>query len=210
MGACRRCSIAHPGRTGRDGPPAALLTLLGVSREAVMEDYLRSNDYVLPRYARTIQAFVAAGGDRELLAPLLEVRAEYLELAFTEMERQYGSIERYFGEALGIDEGDAGGASATSSRLGHATCSTSTTRPFTPPTGSSTMAQFSSMAVGSSLSDRAMRSSGQDAAQTHRRERPDDCAGLHRPSDQRRLRIGLHRRPVVDLVCRRENCHGSA
>lgn len=83
---------------------AALLTLLGVSREAVMEDYLRSNDYVLPRYARTIQAFVAAGGDRELLAPLLEVRAEYLELAFTEMERQYGSIERYFGEALGIDE----------------------------------------------------------------------------------------------------------
>jgi protein-tyrosine phosphatase len=83
---------------------AALLTLLGVSRKDVMEDYLRSNDYVLPRYAKTIEAFVAAGGDRELLAPLLEVRAEYLELAFAEMERQYGSIERYFGEALGIDE----------------------------------------------------------------------------------------------------------
>ena len=82
---------------------AALLTLLGVPKDKVMEDYLRSNEYVLPAYKGTIDSFVAAGGDRKILLAALGVKAEYLEAAFDEMYRRYGTIESYFSDGLGID-----------------------------------------------------------------------------------------------------------
>lgn len=82
---------------------AALLTLLGVPQETVMEDFLRSNDYMLPAYKETIDAFVAAGGDKETIIALLGVKSAYLEASFDEVRSKYGSIERYFSEGLGID-----------------------------------------------------------------------------------------------------------
>jgi protein-tyrosine phosphatase len=42
---------------------AAFLTLLGVPRETVMEDYLRSNEYSIPKNQKVIGAFVKGGGD---------------------------------------------------------------------------------------------------------------------------------------------------
>jgi protein-tyrosine phosphatase len=92
--------------TGKDRTgwaAAALLTLLGVPKETVMEDYLRSNDYILPAYQKAIDAFVAAGGDETIPSAILGVKPEYLESAFDEMEFQYGRIENYFSEGLGID-----------------------------------------------------------------------------------------------------------
>jgi protein-tyrosine phosphatase len=92
--------------TGKDRTgwaAAALLSLLGVPREVVMEDYLRSNDYILPAYQHAIDAFVEAGGEAEIPAAILGVKREYLESAFLEMETQYGSIENYLSEGLGID-----------------------------------------------------------------------------------------------------------
>ncbi len=82
---------------------AALLTLLGVPRETVMQDYLRSNDYVLPQQAAVIESFVAGGGSRSIPVAIFGVKAEYLEAAFDEMETRYGGIEAYFSEGLGID-----------------------------------------------------------------------------------------------------------
>ncbi len=35
--------------------------------ETVMEDYLRSNDYILPLYKKEIDAFVAGGGERPII-----------------------------------------------------------------------------------------------------------------------------------------------
>jgi protein-tyrosine phosphatase len=92
--------------TGKDRTgwaAAALLTLLGVPEDVVMQDYLRSNDYILPKYKKVIDAFVEAGGDREIPMALLGVRKEYLEAAFDEMKTKYGTIEKYFSEGLGID-----------------------------------------------------------------------------------------------------------
>ena len=46
--------------TGKDRTgwaAAALLTLLGVPKETVMEDYLRSNDYIIPMYQEVIDKF---------------------------------------------------------------------------------------------------------------------------------------------------------
>jgi len=92
--------------TGKDRTgwaAAALLTLLGVPEETVLEDYLRSNDYILPAYRETIDAFVAAGGEESIPLAILGVRQEYLEAAFDQMKQEYGTIEQYFSDGLGID-----------------------------------------------------------------------------------------------------------
>jgi len=92
--------------TGKDRTgwaAAALLTLLGVPQDIVMEDYLRSNDYIIPMYQEVIDGFVAAGGEEGIPLAILGVKQEYLDAAFEEMETQYGTIEKYFSEGLGID-----------------------------------------------------------------------------------------------------------
>jgi protein-tyrosine phosphatase len=92
--------------TGKDRTgwaAAALLTLLGVPEDIVVEDYLRSNDYILPAYQKVIDAFVEAGGDPAIPPAILGVKKEYLDAAFDEMQTKYGTIEKYFSEALGID-----------------------------------------------------------------------------------------------------------
>lgn len=82
---------------------AALLTLLGVPRETVTKDFLRSNDYILPLYKSTIDDFVKAGGEPGIPPAILGVKASYLDAAFNEVQRVYGSMDRYFTEGLGID-----------------------------------------------------------------------------------------------------------
>jgi protein-tyrosine phosphatase len=92
--------------TGKDRTgwaAAAFLTLLGVPRETVMADYLRSNDYILPKYKETIDKFIAGGGEPAIPPAILGVQAAYLESAFDEMTKQYGTIQNYFEKALGID-----------------------------------------------------------------------------------------------------------
>ena len=92
--------------TGKDRTgwaAAAFLTLLGVPEDQVMDDYLRSNDYIIPAYQKVIDGFVAGGGDPEIPRAALGVKKEYLESAFDEMESKYGTIEKYFSEGLGID-----------------------------------------------------------------------------------------------------------
>ena len=94
--------------TGKDRTgwaAAALLTLLGVPRETVYADYLRSNEYLLPYYAPMIDKFVAAGGSRDLITTFLDVRTPWLDAAFDEMTKRYGTIENYFATGLGIDAG---------------------------------------------------------------------------------------------------------
>lgn len=82
---------------------AALLTLLGVEREKVYEDYLLSNDYLLPFHQKEINEFVAKGGDKAIPLGVFGVKRGYLDAAFAEMQSRYGSIERYFEEGLHIN-----------------------------------------------------------------------------------------------------------
>lgn len=82
---------------------AVLLSLLGVSEDVVLDDFLRSNDYVLPAYRKVIDAFTGAGGDPAIAAAVFGVRAEYLKASFDEVKAKYGTVERYFAEGLGID-----------------------------------------------------------------------------------------------------------
>jgi protein-tyrosine phosphatase len=68
-----------------------------------MEDYLRSNDNILPAYKKVIDGFAAAGGEERIPLAILGVKKEYLDAAFDEMEKNYGTIEKYFSEGLRID-----------------------------------------------------------------------------------------------------------
>lgn len=92
--------------TGKDRTgwaAAALLSLLGVNEDVIMADYLRSNDYILPAYQKTIDAFTQEGGDPAIPLAILGVKAEYLKASFDEMQSKFGTIEDYFTKGLGID-----------------------------------------------------------------------------------------------------------
>ena len=93
--------------TGKDRTgwaAAALLMLLGVSDEHVMQEYLLTNVELLPAEQPAIDRFQAMGGDPELIRPCVGVAPEYLEAALDEMHKRYTTIEGYFSEALGIDQ----------------------------------------------------------------------------------------------------------
>ncbi len=101
---------AHPAlfhcTTGKDRTgwaAAAILTLLGVPDDDVLADYLLTNTYLLPALKPYFDNFAAAGGDPELLRPVLGVEAAYLQTAQTEMRDRFGTIEDYFADGLRID-----------------------------------------------------------------------------------------------------------
>ncbi|WP_380878620.1 protein-tyrosine-phosphatase [Sphingomonas sp. DBB INV C78] len=81
---------------------AVILTLLGVPRETVMADYLASNEYLRAKNEATITS-VAKMMPREKLEPVLGVRAEYIQAAFDEVEKSYGSFDAYLKDGLGLD-----------------------------------------------------------------------------------------------------------
>ncbi len=83
---------------------AVLLTFLGVPSDAVLEDYLRSDAEIRTAYGHIIDDFVARGGDRHVIEPLMGVRTSFLEAAFDEMATLHGSVAVYLEEGLGLDE----------------------------------------------------------------------------------------------------------
>jgi protein-tyrosine phosphatase len=94
--------------TGKDRTgwaAAALLMLLGVADDLVMQDFLLSTTRFSGLVQPVLDDFRARGGDPELLRPLMGVRPEYLESALDEMRRSFGTVERYFAEGLGVDGG---------------------------------------------------------------------------------------------------------
>jgi protein-tyrosine phosphatase len=90
----------------RTGVAAALLlTALGVPRETILEDYLLSNEWAAglqvmlaernPAYAALLAV------NPEALAPVLTADADYLGLAFDEIDHRSGSFETYLAQHLG-------------------------------------------------------------------------------------------------------------
>ncbi|WP_150290998.1 tyrosine-protein phosphatase [Sphingobium estronivorans] len=87
---------------------AVILTLLGVPQETVMADFLASNRYLKAKNDATIAAMKASGAafDPAFLEPVLTVRPEYLQNAFDEVQRRYGSFDAYARDGLGLSQAD--------------------------------------------------------------------------------------------------------
>ena len=85
---------------------AIVLTVLGVSRELVVRDYLLSNDFHRTGYVKLRFDLVKTGivADPELLRPIMEQSATYLGAAFEEVDRRYGSFGAFL--RCGLDVSD--------------------------------------------------------------------------------------------------------
>jgi protein-tyrosine phosphatase len=81
---------------------AVLLSALGVPRSTVMADYLASNGYLAEKNQAAFSRMPAASVAN--LTPIFTVRAAYLDAAFEEVDRSYGSFDRYLRVGLGIDD----------------------------------------------------------------------------------------------------------
>ena len=90
---------------------AAAITLiaLGVSKEDVIQDYMKTNQFTQERIEEIIgqiELMTLYQTDAEILRPLLGVEREYIETAFQTAEEKYGSLEVFIRDGLNISDED--------------------------------------------------------------------------------------------------------
>jgi protein-tyrosine phosphatase len=81
---------------------AVLLTLLGVPRATVVQDYLLSNTYYFDSPAVQAELKAMPAAESAVYAPLLEVQASYLQAGFAQVTASYGSMYGYAVHGLGL------------------------------------------------------------------------------------------------------------
>ena len=83
---------------------ALLLSVAGVDRGLIDMDYLLTNQYSRAQITAALAGARAQGGDAlaAVYAPLLGVQKSFLDAAFSAAERQYGSIDGYLTDGLGL------------------------------------------------------------------------------------------------------------
>ena len=87
----------------RTGWAATILLLAaGVDEAGAREEFLAVNPAVRATFAPLLQQLAAMGGDPELLRPLLEVRAEYLQAALDALHEKFGTFQGYLTDGLGL------------------------------------------------------------------------------------------------------------
>ncbi len=83
---------------------ALLLTVLGVPREVVLQDYLLSGEYfIAEEQLDYLRAKYGMNLEADLLLPVLRVAPEYLQAAFDAIDEEFASFEAYLEEALGVN-----------------------------------------------------------------------------------------------------------
>ena len=88
---------------------AMILTILGVPREKVIEDYLLTNTYVKDHVDDKmleieLKTFFRADTDNLRKINLVEER--YIQAAFDTIDSKWGGMDRYISEALNLNEDD--------------------------------------------------------------------------------------------------------
>jgi protein-tyrosine phosphatase len=78
---------------------AVLLLAVGVPRDVVLQDYDLTN-----RYRRNVSHLFGPGTPEDIIALLLSAQAHYLEAAFDEIDRRFGSFDAYLAQALQVDD----------------------------------------------------------------------------------------------------------
>lgn len=82
---------------------ALLLTALGVQRETIIKDFVKTNDYVIAQVNQTCSLIEQQTGDKGLadcVRVLFTVSEAYILRAFSAIEQSYGTIDHYLSERL--------------------------------------------------------------------------------------------------------------
>ena len=106
LGQPRRAPILWYCAAGKDRTgfaTAIVLDALGVARARIMDDFLMSNYYRHAKNERNLRKAILAGVDRRIAEPLLVVDASYLQHAFDEIDRKFGSTPAFLAAELGVD-----------------------------------------------------------------------------------------------------------
>lgn len=81
---------------------ATLLMLLGVDDDAVMEDFMLSDELSLRGFRPLVDAFAAGGGNPDALRPILGVDPAYLQAGVDHLRHVHGTVEAWFADGLGL------------------------------------------------------------------------------------------------------------
>ncbi|WP_192560660.1 tyrosine-protein phosphatase [Pseudomonas allokribbensis] len=87
----------------RTGWTAAVLqSIAGVDNATIMSNYLATNDYTATRVAKTLAMMPPSMA--AIYAPLLGVEASYLQAGLDQVTAQYGSMDNYLKQGLGLSQ----------------------------------------------------------------------------------------------------------
>lgn len=81
---------------------AVLLSIAGVDNATIMSNYLATNDYTAERVAKTLAMLPPSMA--AIYAPLLGVEASYLQAGLDQVAAQYGSMDNYLKQGLGLSQ----------------------------------------------------------------------------------------------------------
>ena len=81
---------------------AVFLSIMGVPRETIVADYLASNALLAGKNARLLAA-IPDPAMRAAMEPLTGVRAAYIDAAFDEVTKSFGTIENYVSQGVKLD-----------------------------------------------------------------------------------------------------------
>ncbi|WP_318652567.1 MULTISPECIES: tyrosine-protein phosphatase [unclassified Pseudomonas] len=81
---------------------AVLLSIAGVDSQTIMENYLATNDYTAARVKATLAMLPASMA--AIYEPLLGVQASYLQAGLDEVTAEYGTMDNYLKEGLGLSQ----------------------------------------------------------------------------------------------------------
>ena len=88
---------------------AIVLSILGVPRDIIIQDYLATNAYSKDEIDRTIQQINISSlfqADTDNIRKVLEVEERYIQAAFDAIDKEWGSMELYFKNGLMLSESE--------------------------------------------------------------------------------------------------------
>ena len=86
---------------------ALLLEALGVPREQIIADYLKVNEFLAEGISQSVKELVEKTGNvwlGEQLRMLFSVREDYIQTIFGMIDKEYGGMERFMKEEMGLAE----------------------------------------------------------------------------------------------------------
>ncbi|MFC7451095.1 tyrosine-protein phosphatase [Rhodococcus daqingensis] len=90
----------------RTGWAAAILQgIAGADRATIMQDYMLTNEYSAETIKKKNEKLLAAVGAERAAwyAPMMGVEKSYLEAGFAALDAEYGTVDNYLTEGLGLD-----------------------------------------------------------------------------------------------------------